>query len=77
MKLHERLNRRFLRQIKSFQEKNIMKKSILYLLLLTIFMTLTTSLNAQLPPLIDRKILFDNPEIAGSQISPDGKYISF
>jgi Tol biopolymer transport system component len=40
-------------------------------------MTVTTSLNAQLPPLIDRKILFDNPEIAGSQISPDGKYISF
>ena len=40
-------------------------------------MTLNTSLNAELPPLIDRKILFDNPEIAGTQISPDGKYISF
>ena len=30
-----------------------------------------------LPPLIDREIFFGNPEIAGAQISPDGKYISF
>ena len=28
-------------------------------------------------PLIDRAILFGNPEIMGSQISPDGQYISF
>ncbi len=28
-------------------------------------------------PLIDREILFGNPEISGAQISPDGKYISF
>ena len=28
-------------------------------------------------PLIDRKIFFDNPEISGGQLSPDGKYISF
>lgn len=26
-----------------------------------------------LPPLIDREVLFGNPEIAGAQISPDGK----
>lgn len=32
---------------------------------------------AQLPPLIDRQILFDDPEISGAQISPDGKYIAF
>ena len=32
---------------------------------------------AQLPPLIDREILFDDPEISGAQLSPDGKYISF
>lgn len=31
----------------------------------------------QLPPLIDREIFFDDPEIAGAQISPDGQYISF
>ncbi len=28
-------------------------------------------------PLIDRAIFFDNPEIAGGQLSPDGKFISF
>jgi dipeptidyl aminopeptidase/acylaminoacyl peptidase len=30
-----------------------------------------------LPPLIDRDLFFGNPEIAGAQISPNGKYISF
>ena len=30
-----------------------------------------------LPVLIDRELLFGNPEITGSQISPDGKYIAF
>ena len=30
-----------------------------------------------LPPIIDRELFFGNPEIAGAQISPDGKYISF
>ena len=30
-----------------------------------------------MPPLIDREIFFGNPEIAGAQISPDGKYLSF
>ena len=30
-----------------------------------------------LPPLIDRELFFGNPEIAGAQISPNGKYISF
>src|ERR1035437_8260973 len=35
-------------------------------------------LSAQgLPPLIDRELLFGNPEIAGAQISPDGKYLAF
>ncbi len=29
------------------------------------------------PPIIDRELLFDSPEIAGGQISPDGKFISF
>src|SRR5215204_6441537 len=32
---------------------------------------------AQQPALIDREIFFGNPEYAGAQISPDGKYISF
>ena len=30
-----------------------------------------------LPPLIDRELLFGNPEIAGAQLSPDGQYIAF
>jgi len=30
-----------------------------------------------LPPLIDREIIFGNPEISGAQISPNGKYLSF
>src|ERR1700736_2843430 len=33
--------------------------------------------SAGLPPLIDRELIFGNPEIAGAQISPDGKYVSF
>ena len=37
----------------------------------------SSSISAQLPPLIDREIFFGNPEYAGAQISPDGKYISF
>ena len=30
-----------------------------------------------LPPLIDRELIFGNPEITGAQISPDGQFISF
>jgi dipeptidyl aminopeptidase/acylaminoacyl peptidase len=32
---------------------------------------------AQVPPLIDRELFFGDPEISGSQISPDGGYITF
>ena len=37
---------------------------------------LTTSAQG-LPPLIDRELFFGDPEIAGAQLSPDGKYIAF
>lgn len=30
-----------------------------------------------LPPLIDRELIFGNPQITGPQISPDGKYLAF
>jgi dipeptidyl aminopeptidase/acylaminoacyl peptidase len=30
-----------------------------------------------LPPLIDRELLFGNPEISNATISPDGKYLAF
>jgi dipeptidyl aminopeptidase/acylaminoacyl peptidase len=36
-----------------------------------------SSAPSTLPPLIDREIIFGNPEIAGAQISPDGKYLAF
>ena len=32
---------------------------------------------AGLPPIIDRELLFGDPEISGAQISPDGQYIAF
>ena len=32
---------------------------------------------AKLPPLIDRDVFFGDPEISGTQISPDGKWITF
>jgi dipeptidyl aminopeptidase/acylaminoacyl peptidase len=44
---------------------------------------LATAVRAQdkktggLPPLIDRELIFGNPEIAGAQISPNGQYIAF
>ena len=44
------------------------------LISLSIFATLAV---AQQPALIDREIFFGNPEYAGAQISPDGKFISF
>jgi dipeptidyl aminopeptidase/acylaminoacyl peptidase len=30
-----------------------------------------------LPPLIDRELIFGDPEISGAQLSPDGKYLAF
>ena len=32
---------------------------------------------SEMPPIIDREIFFGNPEIAGAQLSPDGKYMTF
>ena len=29
------------------------------------------------PPVLDRELFFGNPEIAGAQLSPDGKWIAF
>ena len=37
----------------------------------------TVEYDGELPPLIDRAVFFDDPEISGSQISPDGKYVTF
>src|SRR5262245_841641 len=32
---------------------------------------------SRVPPIIDRDLFFGDPEISGSQISPDGRFISF
>jgi len=55
-------------------------KTIL-LLLLTMTLTFaglqTSAQTSQMPPLLDRELFFDNPEISGGQLSPDGAFISF
>jgi dipeptidyl aminopeptidase/acylaminoacyl peptidase len=35
------------------------------------------SLEAAQPPVLDRELFFGDPEIAGAQISPDGRFIAF
>ncbi len=48
------------------------------LLILPLFVSfLAVYVWAQQPAIIDREILFGNPEYAGAQISPDGKFVSF
>lgn len=54
-----------------------MKKLTLLFTILLSLMLFSGSVLAQQPALIDREIFFGNPEYAGAQISPDGKYISF
>ena len=57
-----------------------MKRSICGFICLLL---LATAVRAQdkktngLPPLIDRELIFGNPEIAGAQISPNGQFIAF
>ncbi len=50
---------------------------ILCLMMSTFGTAAQSKSTAGLPPLIDRELFFGNPEIAGAQISPDGKYIAF
>lgn len=53
------------------------RRSITILVVTLALTVLVLPAIAQLPQLIDREIFFGNPEYAGAQISPDGKYISF
>lgn len=55
------------------------RRSIIGLLILStlLLVALAAPVWAQSPPLIDREILFGDPEIAGAQISPDGAFIAF
>lgn len=52
-------------------------KKLIFPSIVLFLIVFTGSLWAQLPTLIDREVFFGNPEYAGAQISPDGKYISF
>lgn len=56
-----------------------MKSLKIYLLIVFCALTLvqTQAQTNQLPPLINRELFFGPPEIAGGQLSPDGKYMSF
>ena len=54
-----------------------MTRFLIFSIILLAITMFTTNISAQLPPLIDREVFFDNPEIAGAQISPDGNYIAF
>ncbi|MCX6239030.1 MAG: S9 family peptidase [Bacteroidia bacterium] len=47
------------------------------LFIITVVACQTQTPKVQQPPIIDRELLFDSPEIAGGQLSPDGKFISF
>ncbi len=59
------------------QPKTLMKNKLFLVALLMIVASSTAAVSGQLPALIDREVFFGNPEYAGAQISPDGKYISF
>ncbi|HLM59559.1 MAG TPA: hypothetical protein VK308_02030, partial [Pyrinomonadaceae bacterium] len=55
----------------------MIKKILIFTVLVVSFITFNMKTSAQMPPLVDRELFFGNPEIAGAQISPDGKYIAF
>ena len=65
------------RRIESKNNLNIMKISLILSTLILSFFVFSSAAAAQQPALIDRELIFGNPEYAGAQISPDGKYISF
>lgn len=54
-----------------------MKKLLISFSLIVVIGGCVASTLAQVPPLIDRELIFGNPEYSGAQISPDGRYISF
>jgi len=50
---------------------------LLLALALSLPAVLATVATAAAPPVLDRELFFGNPDIAGAQLSPDGKYIAF
>ena len=55
----------------------ISRTCLLLLITLIAVMPVARAQQSQQPPIIDREIFFGDPEIAGAQLSPDGKYLSF
>lgn len=57
----------------------MIRNKLIFIGLIALFLngiSISTSV-AQEAPLIDRDLFFGNPEIAGGQLSPDGKWITF
>ena len=54
-----------------------MKLTQFFAVILVFFGILSGCTSDKVPPLIDREVFFDDPEVAGIQISPDGSYLSF
>src|ERR1700704_5710628 len=48
-----------------------------FVIALSLAPILAAQIKQGLPPLIDRELLFGNPEIAAAQLSPDGRYLAF
>ncbi|MDQ2077871.1 S9 family peptidase [Marinimicrobium sp. ABcell2] len=51
--------------------------AVLSALILGMLGCATTEQGAEPPPLMDRELLFDDPDIANTQVSPDGEFIAF
>ena len=51
--------------------------SLALLLLLAVPFSVRAQEGDELPPIIPIQHFFDNPEIAGAQISPNGQFVSF
>lgn len=54
-----------------------MKPTLFFAVILVFSGVLSSCTSDKMPPLIDREVFFDDPEISGMQLSPDGSYISF
>ena len=57
--------------------KTFVRRSLCVLLLACAVVAQEKKAATSLTPLIDRELIFGNPEIAGAQISPNGHYIAF
>lgn len=55
----------------------VLQRLVLPLFVALFTFSLLAAPTSGLPPLMDRELFFGNPEIAGAQLSPDGKFIAF